>query len=266
MPLPPAPLPRATVDRFHRDGFLTGLPLLSPAELVPVRAAVDEILANLDAYADRLYEVEQAFTERPDEVVCHFLGAWRVSEVIRELVFDPRVTLPLAQLLGVTQLRLWHDQVFYKPARHPGVVPWHQDYAYWQRTAPAAHITLFLALDPMDAENGCLQYVPGSHRWGLLPPLPFDSALQAIHAHLPPDRLPEFQPVHSVLPAGAASIHHSHTLHGSAANRSARPRCGLVLNYMAPDTRSTTDQPLLARVPVVPAGEVVQGEHFPLVL
>lgn len=60
------------------------------------------------------------------------------------------------------RLRFWHDQVFAKPPRHPGVVPWHQDYAYWTRTEPACHITLNLLLDDADEENGCLQFVPGS--------------------------------------------------------------------------------------------------------
>ena len=251
---------------FHRDGFVRRLPLLETGELGRVRAAVDEIRCNLDTYAPQLYEVEQAFTERPGEVVCHFLGAWRVQDVIKDLVFDPRVTRPLAQLLGVERLRFWHDQVFYKPARHPGVVPWHQDYSYWQRTAPARHITLYIALDDADLANGCVQYVPGSHRWGLLPPVPFDAQLDEVRAALSPGQASEFRPVPIELAAGEASVHHSHTVHGSDRNDSDRSRCGLVLNYMAADTRSASKEPLLANVPPIPVGEVIEGEHFPVVL
>ena len=254
------------MDRFHRDGFLPRLPLLKPDELARVRAAVDEIRLNLDTYAAQLYEVEQAFTERPGEVVCRFLGAWRLQDVIKELVFDPRVTRPLAQLLGVERLRFWHDQVFYKPARHPGVVPWHQDYSYWQRSVPARHITLFLALDDVDLENGCVQFVPGSHRWGLLPPVPFDAEFDAVRASLSDQQASEFQPVAVELAAGEASVHHSHAVHGSGCNGSDRTRCGLVLNYMAADTRSATSEPLLNNVPPNPAGAVNEGDYFPIVL
>lgn len=259
-------LSREIIDEFHRDGFVRCLPLLEPDELLNLRAAVDEIRLNLDSYADRLYEVEQAYTENPDQVVCHFLGGWLVQDAIRELIFDPRVTEPLAQLLGVDRLRFWHDQVFYKPPRHPGVVPWHQDYSYWQRAVPARHISLFIALDNTDVENGCLQYVPGSHRWGLLPPVPFDSPIDQVHPALTEEQAAEFQPVPIELAAGEASIHHSHTLHGSARNQSDRSRCSLVLNYMAADTRSASDEPLLTNVPVVPSGSIIEGENFPIVL
>lgn len=259
-------LSQETVDGFHRDGFVPRLPLLEADEVPRVRAAVEEIRLNLDSYSDQLYEVEQAYTQDPDEMVCHFLGAWRLQEAIRELVFDPRVTEPLAQLLGVDRLRFWHDQVFYKPARHPGVVPWHQDYSYWQRTVPARHITLYIALDDVDLANGCVQYVPGSHRWGLLPPVPFDSSLDEIRTCLSADQASEFRPVAIELAAGEASVHHSHTIHGSDRNDSDSSRCGLVLNYMAADTRSASDEPLLANVPVVPVGSIVEGEHFPVVL
>ena len=44
-------------------------------------------------------------------------------------------------------VRFWHDQLFCKPARHGGVVAWHQDYSYWTRTVPMNHLTCWIALD-----------------------------------------------------------------------------------------------------------------------
>jgi ectoine hydroxylase-related dioxygenase (phytanoyl-CoA dioxygenase family) len=175
--------------------------------------------------------------------------------------------VPCAQLLGVDRLRFWHDQVFFKPAGHPGVVPWHQDYSYWTRTGPAAHITINIMLDDADAANGCVQFVPGSHRWGLLPKLPFDADLDAIHAHLTPEQSAAFAPVHGCLRAGEATIHHSHTLHGSTGNGSDRPRRAMVFNFMAPDTRVLDDsEPLLRHAPRLPVGAIIEGDHFPIVL
>ena len=66
-------------------------------------------------------------------------------------------------------VRFWHDQLFCKPSRHGGVVAWHQDYSYWTRTTPMAHLTCWIGLDDTDEHNGCLQYIPGSHKWDLLP-------------------------------------------------------------------------------------------------
>jgi ectoine hydroxylase-related dioxygenase (phytanoyl-CoA dioxygenase family) len=252
-------------EAFARDGFVGPVDVLPPDDVAAVRAAVAEVIADLDRHRATLYEVEQALTERPGEVVCHFLGGWLVHPVLRALVFDPRATRPCAQLLGVTALRFWHDQVFAKPPHHPGVVPWHQDYSYWTRTAPARHVTLNLMLDDADAENGCLQFVPGSHRWGLLPKLPFDAPLEAIRAQLPAGAA--WRPVAVPLRAGQATIHHSHTLHGSDRNRSARWRRAAVLNFMAPDVRvAGSGEPLLRGVPALPVGAVVDGPHFPLVL
>ncbi len=62
-----------------------------------------------------------------------------------------------------------HDQLFCKVADRGGSVTWHQDYSYWTYTQPMAHASCFIALDDAAIESGCVQYVPGSHRWTLLP-------------------------------------------------------------------------------------------------
>lgn len=262
-----AATPRLTPDHVHafaRDGFCGPIALLTPAEVAQVREAAADVIRNLDRHRDRLYEVERAFTERPGEVVCHFLGGWRVHPVLRDLVFDARIAARGAQLLGVEALRFWHDQVFAKPPHHPGVVPWHQDYSYWTRTAPPCHVTCNLMLDDADATNGCLQFVPGSHRWGLLPKLPFDAPLEAIRAVLPAGA--DWRPVTVPVRAGHATFHHSHVLHGSDANRSDRWRRACVLNYMGAEVRVADGaEPLLRGVPRLPTGALVEGEHFPIV-
>lgn len=263
----PHQLTRDQLEAFERDGFVPSLAILRPEEVLELRERVDHIRHNLGRYEARLYEVEAAYSAHPDEVICHFLGAWRIDEKLRDLVFDPRLTVPAAQLLQVTRLRFWHDQVFYKPPRHPGVVPWHQDYSYWTRTGPARHITINIMLDDADEESGCLQFVPGSQHWGLLPALPFDSPIDAIRAELSAEQASSFVPHLAPLPAGCASIHHSHTLHGSRANRSDRPRRALVFNYMCAETRVLDgSQPLLRHADSLEAGSLIEGELFPLVL
>ncbi len=251
-------------ERFARDGFVGPVDVLSDGEVEEVRAAVAEVVQDLDRHRDRLYEVEQAFTDRPDEVVCHFLGGFRVHETLRKLIANERITKLCADLLGVDRLRFWHDQVFAKPPHHRGVVPWHQDYSYWTRTEPVCHITCNLLLDDSDEQSGCLQFVPGSHRWPLLPSLPFDSPLDAIREHLPADA--SFEPVAVPVRAGQATFHHSYTLHGSDQNRSDHWRRAAVCNYMGADVRvADGSKPLLRGVPLLATGAVVTGENFPIV-
>lgn len=251
-------------EAFDRDGFCGPIDVLTPREVDDVRAAVAFVIERLPELEARLHEVEAAYRERPSEVVCHFLGGWRVHPVLRDLVFDERITAPCAEALGVDALRFWHDQVFAKPPHHPGVVPWHQDYSYWQRTTPACHVTLNLLLDDADEHNGCLSFVPGSHRLGLLPKVPFDAPLEAIRASLPPDFA--FAPVAVPVRAGQATIHHSHVLHGSGKNDSDRWRRACVLNYMGAHVRvADGSTPLLRHAEPLPTGALVEGREFPLV-
>src|SRR5207302_1562997 len=83
--------------------------------------------------------------------------------------------------------RLRHDQLFCKPARHGGVVAWHQDYSYWTRTTPLAHLTCWIGLDDSTRENGCLNYVPGSHKWPDLPKPVLTGEMNGIRDSLPED-------------------------------------------------------------------------------
>src|SRR5437588_4303458 len=91
--------------------------------------------------------------------------------------------------------RIGHDQHFCKPAKHGGVVAWHQDYSYWTRTTPMNHLTCWIGLDDSTRENGCLQYVPGSHRWPLLPITGLAQNMEAIQTVLTEDQKKQFKPV-----------------------------------------------------------------------
>jgi len=251
---------------FECDGFLTGLPVLDGKQVGALRERLEDMRERMHELEPELHEVDAAWLERPEEAVLHFLGAWRVDQLFHDLIFSPAVTAPLAQALGVERLRFWHDQVFYKPPHHPGVVPWHQDYSYWTRTGPARHITMNIVLDDADEESGCLQFVPGSHRWPLLPAVDFGGDMLQIEEHLSAEQRGAFRPVAATGTAGTATIHHSHTLHGSLGNHSGRPRRAIVLNYMADDTRALTTEPLLRGVPPFEVGAIIEGEFFPITL
>jgi hypothetical protein len=251
-------------EQFWQAGFVGPINVLTRDEVDALRSAIDTIIADIDRLAPQLYEVEQAWPEDPARVVCHFLGGFRVHPLLAQLVRDPRLTAPCANLLGLARLRLWHDQVFAKPPQHPGIVPWHQDYSYWTRTGPACHITANLLLDDSDEESGCLRFVAGSHRWNLLPPVDFDAEMDAVLEHLAPDA--QLTPTAVPVRAGQATIHHSHTLHSSGPNRSDRPRRAVVVNYMGADVRvQDGSRPLLKGTPLQAEGQVVSGPDFPVV-
>jgi len=199
-------------------------------------------------------------------VLFHALGAWRLRPGFHNLLWHPALTVPASQLLGGS-VRFWHDQLFCKPARHGGVVAWHQDYSYWTRTVPMAHLTCWIALDDSTIENGCIHYVPGSHRWELLPITGLAGDMEAIRGALTEEQWTQFQqPVAAELKKGEAIFHHPLMVHGSHENRTDRPRRALVINLIRDGVKSDRDQQLLAGVPVIEPGRKLDGQFFPLLL
>ena len=170
------------------------------------------------------YEFHSNESPDPSKVLFHALGAWRITPGFHDLLWSPAFTMAASQLLDGA-VRFWHDQLFCKPARHGGVVAWHQDYSYWTRTQPMAHLTCWIGLDDSTRENGCLHYVPGSHRWPLLPITGLAGDMEAIREVLSPEQWEQFQhPVAIELRRGECSFHHPLMVHGSFENRTDRPR------------------------------------------
>ena len=142
---------------------------------------------------------------------------------------------------------------------------WHQDYSYWTRTKPVAHLTCWCGLDEANKENGCLQYIPGSHKWGLLPKPVIAGELEGIKDFLNEEQKEQFShPRFAEVKAGEAVFHHSLTLHGSGANKSSKPRRAFVVNVIADGVFSDTNDVLLDGVPVIPKGKKIEGQFFPL--
>lgn len=251
------------IKAFERNGFLIGIPLLNDVQLDALRNELAVILQPEQADNPLFYEYHSNESTDPNTRLFHALGAWRVSSAFHDLVFFGQLIRAAEQLLG-SKVRFWHDQVFVKPSDNGAVVAWHQDYSYWTRTKPIAHLTCWIGLDDADEENGCVNYVPGSHKWPLLPRDHLAGDMNAVFAYLDAEQMAEFKPVPSILKAGYASFHHPMTLHGSYANRSGRPRRGVVINLISDGVCSDTDEELLAGVPAVAKGRKLEGRFFPM--
>jgi ectoine hydroxylase-related dioxygenase (phytanoyl-CoA dioxygenase family) len=175
--------------------------------------------------------------------------------------------LPAYQLLG-KRFRLFHDQLFSKPAKHGGVVAWHQDYSYWTWTQPMAHLTCWIGLDDATEENGCMHYIPGSHRWGLLKKTGLAGDMDSVREVLTPGQIEDFERKCSVvLKQGEASFHHPLMMHGSYENRSDKPRRATVINVLADGVTSNFEgdhTPGTSNFPMLPKGHKMEGNFYPL--
>ncbi len=257
------PLSHDQVDFFSENGYLAGVDLLNGSQVEVLRCDLAEITSPEMSGDPRFYEYNLNESADPSKVLFHALGAWRVSEAFHDLIFLPRLAACFHQLLG-GRPRFWHDQVFVKPANDGAVVAWHQDYSYWTRTVPNAHVTCWIGLDDSTVENGCVHYVPGSHRWPLLPRGGFSDDMESIFEHLSDEQKTSFQPMAIELKAGQASFHHSMMVHGSYENRSATPRRAAVINVFRDGVMSDSNEPLLAGTPPIPKGAKIEGQFFPL--
>jgi ectoine hydroxylase-related dioxygenase (phytanoyl-CoA dioxygenase family) len=248
---------------FRENGYLSGVPILSPEQVSALREEVVELFDPAHPGNELFYEYNSNESTNSDHVLFHALGAWRIQPGLHDILWAPAFTMAASQLLGGT-VRFWHDQLFCKPPHHGGVVAWHQDYSYWTRTKPMQHLTCWIGLDDATRDNGCVCYVPGSHRWELLPITGLAGDMTAIENVLSEEQRAAFKPVFAELKAGEAVFHHPLMIHGSYENRTDRPRRAVVINAFLDGTRSDSNQELLKGVPPVTKGEKMEGPFFPL--
>ncbi len=199
---------------YDRDGFVIVRQLLSPSEL-------DELRSNLDRYVREVVPTlpdGDAFYEdrsRPETLK-------QLQRMGRDPFFRSYMKHPKWQSLAETLIgeaaQAEEPEWFNKPPNTQHMTPPHQDNYYFCMKPPHV-LTIWLALEPVDEENGCLRYVAGSHRGGIRPHgrsgiLGFS---QGITDYGPDDQARE---VKICLQPGDVAAHHGETIHRADANRS----------------------------------------------
>jgi len=253
------------VDSFNEHGFLANIKLLEKDVVEHLKKELAEIVDPNHPGNHLFHEFNSNESEDPDRVLFHSLGHWRIMPGFHDVLWNPRFVVIASQLLGNRSVRFWHDQLFCKPPAKGGVVAWHQDYSYWIRTTPMQHLTCWTGLDDATIDNGCLYYVPGSHRWGLLDKPSLAGDMDGLAKFLTEEQRAQFeQKVPIEMEAGYGTFHHPLMVHGSYTNSSERARRAFVLNVFADGTESDTDEELLQDVPIISAGNKMEGKFFPL--
>jgi hypothetical protein len=254
------------VNSFKENGYLSGIKFLEEWQVDQLN---NDLVRMMDPNLPDHTLFHQFFSNAsadPDSVLFHALGAWRITPGFHDILWNPAFVMAASQLLGDKAVRFWHDQLFCKPAKHGGVVAWHQDYSYWTRTIPLQHLTCWVGLDDATTENGCMYYVPKSHNWGLLEKPELAGEMDGLMEFLTEEQKAAFNPVPIELKKGYGTFHHPLLVHGSYENRSDRSRRAFVLNMFADGTISDTEQTLMPGTPAIPKGEQIKGQFFPLLI
>lgn len=253
---------------FEKNGFIQGIKILSDEHVDILNDELIRLQSLSEDERKLFYHYESNESEDPDRVLFHAIGAWRLTPGFHDLLWAPAYRMAAYQLLGQSY-RLFHDQLFCKPAKHGGVVAWHQDFSYWTFTKPMHHLTCWIGLDDANTENGCLYYVPGSHKWGLLPITGLTGDMNAVREVLDQGQMEQFdRRVANELKRGYASFHHPLMMHGSYENSSDRSRRAVVLNAMSAYTLGNTHGyerlDALNSFPPMIQDRVLDGNFFPV--
>jgi hypothetical protein len=197
---------------FARDGFVVLAGLLTPEQ-------VEEAVDHLDRSRRRL--------RLPDDAPVVAVPPSEATDLTRSGPVPAAASLLLegpVELFGLSYLC--------KPAGCGLPALWHQDGFPWQeRLRGAAAITIWVALDDTDSNNGCLRMVPGSHALPAQPLQKIRSPPSMFGVQIDPGLVDDTRAVDLPLSAGDGSAHHPSLVHSSRANRSTRPRRAVAIRY-----------------------------------
>ncbi len=220
------------VESFRAHGYLS-IPRISTADEVGwLRSVYEEILADRRALAVRF---DGAGVDGFEGEITQVFLPERQSPKLLETAYLANGKRLAAELLGVPDDAALFGGVMliYKPAGAGRDVPWHQDEVYWSWPAERCHsLSVWMPLDDVNVESGCMQFLPGSQRMDVLRyrqppghvPLVLDEPVDLAAAVACP------------IPAGGATFHHCRTLHHTGPNTSDRPRRALTAIFHGPRT------------------------------
>lgn len=252
------------VRAFHEQGFLLGGRVLTDAEVDELRGEMERVLTATDFPDGRRPVRCVDLSKAEGRPVWQIVNIWQASDAFARLTRNREIVTAVARLTGAKELRVWHDQVQYKPKDVGGTLAWHQDSPAWPVLTPPVQVSAWVALDDVDRDNGCLWMVEGSHRWGaagdLLREMRHDSTLPDRYAGHPIRQAP--RPV----PKGHVHFHHGLTWHASFPNRSGRQRRAIAVHYMPETTRyvAANDHVMKPYITVAD-GQPMAGPVFPRV-
>jgi len=222
------------VRLFQKNGFLILKNLLSEDEIAPISDEIDRILTGTVGYVPEHDLVYEPGSTQPRRVRSVF-RIHHYNPFFMGLARHPKVVTVVEELLG-RPLRLYSSQLFAKPGEVGSKVPLHQDAPYWP-FAPPEMVSCWFALDDSTRENGCVRFLVGSHKLGMLRHVPSGVAGNSLRLEDP--RIEGLREQAVEVPRGSCVIHHCLTAHYSEPNKSPRPRRGLIMIYMSPRVRLT---------------------------
>ena len=227
----------AASSSLKAHGYAEVPALFTCSDLLEARMLLDTLFSKFETLSGLqsifngwAYDMVDPGRSRGHKDQPEILHATRIEPQLRDTRLFRKAAL-FAGALGLDRFRF--DHAILKRPHGQARTPWHQDAPYSgsaQRRRPAtSELHFWIPFEEANETNGCMEYVPGSHRLGLIPHQPFDRDAPTCGwmVNLPPDWRRKLCPTS----AGTMLIHTPLTLHAAGANRTDRPRLAWILHF-----------------------------------
>ena len=223
------------IKLFQENGFVVQENFLDDEELKEWREAVAEAVSERNGLKmpGRMVKAEDddGNNEDPEyfsNVFDQLLNLWQTNDRMRKLMLDERLGKMAATLAGANGIRIWHDQALIKrPWANP--TAWHLDTPFWSFSDRNA-LSIWVALDDATVENGCLYFIPGSHKKTSFQNPGITKNMNAVFEFYP--EFAKTNPFCATMKAGTASFHNGLCIHGAGANMTPGFRRAMTCAYM----------------------------------
>ncbi len=222
----PFALTRAQIDFYAENGYIKLKDVFSAHLLEHYRRVISEWVARQSAGAAPM---EQRNTY--GKAFLQVGNIWTMSEEAREFAFSSRLARIAAELMGVSGVRMYHDQALYKEAGG-GKTPWHADQYYWP-VASEKTVTAWIPLQETPLEMGPLAFCEKSHRFQVGRDLEISDESEMTLKQA----LQSFTMEESCFDLGEVSFHSGWTFHRAGANQTDRPREVMTIIYLDENIR-----------------------------
>ncbi|MDP6906666.1 MAG: phytanoyl-CoA dioxygenase family protein [Candidatus Thalassarchaeaceae archaeon] len=209
-------------EHYKEQGWwIPSRPLFSDEKFSKLKSIFEELLANKppEKLGDQL-DTPHFFDNR--------LFEFLLDEQVLDLVED---------VLG-PNIGLWSSHFISKEPLVGRRTPWHEDSSYWSGRIDRMDkiVTLWLAIDSSDRENGCMRVIPETHNHGFSDYVSVDRGLNTFPVEIIDDQYDESKAVDFVLKPNHCSMHDGRIIHGADPNTSPRRRCGYTMRYIGLDS------------------------------
>lgn len=231
----------ADVEAYRRDGFFVARQVVPEAVLDLAEHGMARFYAgDVDApFPGRTAYDHFDWSPAHGNVLRKNDYASRMVRELDTLVRTPSLGAIAARLAGAAEIRLWHDQLLYKPPgldSAAGNVGWHTDRHYWATCTSEEMLTAWVPFHDCDEAIGSITFVRGSHRWDQRGLDFFDSDLDALETRFASGGGP-IEKVTPRLRRGDVTFHHCRTVHGSGPNLASTARRSMAIHLQPGDNR-----------------------------